>query len=46
MVGVHFPVEARDFSLLYVVQTASDVHPAYHLLYTGGCLYGGKTASA
>jgi hypothetical protein len=45
-VAVRFSVEARDFSLLHSVQTASGAHPACYSMGTGGCFPWGKAAGA
>jgi hypothetical protein len=34
--GVQFSARAKDFSLLYSVQTGSGAHPASHKIGTGG----------
>jgi hypothetical protein len=36
--GIRFPAEARDFSLLYNVQTNSGAHPASYPMGIGGSL--------
>jgi hypothetical protein len=34
MVGVHFPAESKDFSLLYSIQTSSEAYPASYPVAT------------
>jgi hypothetical protein len=43
---VRFPAGARDFSLLYSVQTGHEAHPASYPMGTGGSFPGGKAAGA
>jgi hypothetical protein len=38
--------QGQEFSLLYVVQTGSGVHPTSYPMGTGGFLPGGKAAGA
>jgi hypothetical protein len=42
--GVRFPAEARDFSLLRIVQASPGAHPAFYTMGTGGLFPGNKAA--
>jgi hypothetical protein len=44
-VGVRVPV-GKEFSLLQIVQTPSEVHPTSYPMGTGGSFPGGKAAGA
>jgi hypothetical protein len=46
MIGVRFPAEARDFSLLHSIQTSSGTHPASYPMGTKGPFPGGKATGA
>jgi hypothetical protein len=41
-VDIRFPTAAKDLSLLHVIQTGSEVHPAFYTMGTGGSFRGGK----
>jgi hypothetical protein len=45
-IGVRFPAEAINFSLLHNIQNAPEAHPVSYLLGTESCLLGGKAARA
>jgi hypothetical protein len=40
------PPEAKDFSLLHIVQTGSEVHPASYLMDSVGCFPKVRAAGA
>jgi hypothetical protein len=44
-VGVRVPL-CKEFSLLQIVQTDSEVHPTFYPIGTGGFFPGGKAAGA